>query len=246
MLQNTKKLYGNKLIASDGDIGHVKDFYFDDKTWVIRYLVVDTGSWLSGRLVLISPHAFGDWDHDQNSLFVNLTRAQIENSPSIELHKPVSRQYEVEYYQYYGWPAYWNGGAIWGLGGFPVVLPPSKDEMEAQLQHHHRDDKHLQSTKDITGYDIQAIDESIGQASGFMVDERSWAIRELVAETGHWYSGKEILISPSMVKQISYKESKIFVTLVKADLQQTEENTLAKIALENDEVSVSPPMRTLA
>ncbi len=228
MLQNTKELYGHKLAASDGDIGHVKDFYFDDKTWVVRYLVADTGSWLSGRQVLLSPHAFGRLDRIGKILSVNLTRKQIENSPSIESHKPVSRQYEIDYYRYYGWPAYWDGGAMWGLGGYPVVLPPSKDEMEAQLLHHHRDDKHLQSMKAVTGYQIHATDEAIGSVSGFMVDEKSWAVRELVVAAGHWYAGKEILIASAKVERISYEESKVFVNLTKADLLRTAENDVAK------------------
>lgn len=227
MLQNIKALYGNKLAASDGDIGHVKDFYFDDKTWVIRYLVADTGSWLTGRLVLLSPHALGKLDPNEKSLHVNLHKKQIESSPSIESHKPVSRQYEIEYYRYYGWPAYWEGGAMWGLGGFPVVLPPLKDELAAHLQHHHRDDKHLQSARAINGYAIQSTDGAIGHVTGLMVDDKSWAIRELVVETGHWYSGKEILIAPRKVERISYEESKVLVNLTKADIQQTAGHHLA-------------------
>ncbi|MEO7101148.1 MAG: PRC-barrel domain-containing protein, partial [Luteolibacter sp.] len=129
MQQNLKHLYGHKLAASDGDIGQVHDFYFDDKTWMVRYLVADTGSWLSGRQVLLSPHAFGHWDRTGKFLAINLTRKQIENSPSIELHKPVSRQYEIDYYQYYGWPVYWDGGGMWGLGGYPVAIAPTKDQL---------------------------------------------------------------------------------------------------------------------
>jgi len=227
MLQNIKELYGHQLAASDGAIGHVKDFYFDDKSWVIRYLVADTGSWLAGRLVLLSPHAFGRFDSDGETVHVNLTRKQIENSPSIELHKPVSRQYEIEYYRYYGWPVYWDGGSIWGLGGFPVVLPPSKDVMQARL-HHHKDDKHLQSTRAVTGYQIQTVDGAIGSVSGFMVDDKSWAIHELVVEAGHWYAGKEILISPAKIERISYERSEVFVSLTKADIQRTAEHDVAK------------------
>jgi len=229
MLYNTKELYGNKLAASDGDIGHVKDFYFDDKTWVIRYLVADTGSWMSGRLVLISPHAFGALDEEHDTLHVKLAKEQIEKSPSPESHKPVSRQYEIEYYRYYGWPAYWEGGGMWGLGGFPMVIPPSKDETEAHLKIHHRDDKHLQSAKAVTGYAIHALDGEIGTVSGFMVDEKSWAIRDVLVEAGHWYSGKEILISTDMVSRISYVDSAVFVNLTKADIQRTAENHLVKL-----------------
>ncbi len=126
MLRSTKQLYGDTLGASDGEIGHVKDFYFDDQNWAIRYLVADTVSWLAGRKVLISPHSLGRLDQAGKVLRVNLTRKQIEDSPSIESHKPVSRQYEEEYYRYYGWPYYWQGDGLWGLSGFPVLELPAK------------------------------------------------------------------------------------------------------------------------
>lgn len=127
-----KQLYGNKLGATDGEIGHVKDFYFDDQNWAVRYLVADTGSWLTGRQVLISPHSLGLLDHQVKLLHVKLTRSQIENSPSIETHKPVSRQYEEEYYRYYDWPFYWQGDGIWGgVSGFPLL------ERQATAQYLH-------------------------------------------------------------------------------------------------------------
>ena len=227
MLQNITEIYGNKLTALDGDIGHVKDFYFDDESWVIRYLVVNTGSWLTGRLVLLSPHSFAKLDRYEMTLHVKLRKKQIENSPSIGSHKPVSRQYEVEYYKYYGWPAYWEGGAMWGLGGYPMVMPPAKDDGESPV-HHHRDDKHLRSTLAVTGYHIQSVDGTIGRVSGVMVDDRSWATRELVVETGHWYAGKEILIPPSKVERISYEEAKVFVSLTKADIEKTGAHEVVK------------------
>ena len=228
MLQNIKQLYGNKLAADDGDIGHVKDFYFDDESWVVRYLVADTGSWLTGRLVLLTPHAFGKLDQNEKTLHVKLHKKKIQDSPSIELHKPVSRQYETDYYAYYGWPTYWDGNAMWGIGGYPVVLPPSKKEMESQKKYHHRDDKHLRSMQEVIGYNIQSVDGEIGHVSNFLVDDKSWAIHELVIETGHWYSGKEILIPTSKVKRISYEEAKVFVSLTKADIQQTAENAISQ------------------
>ena len=227
-VQNTRELYGNKLAALDGDIGHVKDFYFDDEIWVIRYLVADTGSWLTGRLILISPHAFGRLDQDEKTLHVKLRKTQIQNSPSIDSHKPVSRQWETEYYGYYGWPTYWEGDSMWGLGGYPAALPPTKEEVEVRRQYHHRDDKHLRSMQEVTGYNIQSVDGEIGHVSSFLVDDESWAIHELVIETGHWYSGKEILIPTGKVKRISYDEAKVFVSLTKADILQTAENEISQ------------------
>jgi len=234
MFKNIKQLYGKKLGASDGDIGHVKDFYFDDKTWLIRYLVADTGSWLPGRQVLLSPHAFGTHafggsDDDANVLLVNLTRKQIENSPSIESHRPVSRQFEEEYYRYYGWPTYWADGGMLGVAGFPVIMPPLAPKNPLHHGHNQRDDIHLRSTKTVTGYQIQATDGPIGSVSSFMVDGRSWEIRELVVETGRWYAGKKIFVLPGNINRISYEDSTVFVSLTKKDIQQTSTNDVAQV-----------------
>ena len=229
MLQNTRELYGHALAASDGDVGHVQDFYFDDKTWMLRYLVADTGSWLTGRQVLLSPHAFGNLAREEKSLHVRLTKKQIENSPPIDSHQPVSRQYEIACHRYYGWPAYWDGGAMGSGGGASGAMPPAADEAAADRKLHYREDQHLQSTRAIDGYRLQALDGEIGSVTGFMVDDKSWAIREIVAETGHWYRGKEILISPANVEGISFAASKVFVGLTMAEIERTAEHHLVQV-----------------
>ncbi|MEO6992945.1 MAG: PRC-barrel domain-containing protein [Lacunisphaera sp.] len=223
MQHNVKYLYGCKLAALDGDIGHVKDFYFDDKAWVVRYLVADTGSWLSGKQVLLAPPTFGHFNQEEKALSINLTRERIENSPSIERHKPVSRRYEIEYYRYYGWLPYWNPAAMDGLGGYPVDPPPSKNQLSAQHLHPHREDKHLRSTLAVTGYAIHATDGEIGSVSGFMVDDKSWAVRDLVVDTGHWFSSKEVLIAADKIGGISYEDSQVFVNLTKSAIQHVAE-----------------------
>ena len=228
MWHNLKGLYGHSIAASDDTLGHVKDFYFDDHTWVVRYVIVDTGNWLTGRAVLLSPHAFGHLAPTDGSLRVNLTRRQIESSPSIDSHKPVSRQYESEYFSYYGWPNYWMGGAIWGFTGFPLVVAPSTEDLDAMEKRHESDDPHLRSTRAVTGYHIETTDGTVGHVSGFLVDDQSWAIRELVVETGHWYSGKEILIAPAKIQRISHEESKVFVNLTMADLERTKAHHVVK------------------
>jgi hypothetical protein len=176
--------------------------------------------------VLLPPRAFGRFDHAGKALSVNLTRQQIENSPPIESHQPVSRQYETDYYQYYGWPAYWNGGALLGLAAYPVVMQPTKEEQAAEEHRHDQDDPHLRSAHAVTGYRLQASDGAIGHLRGLRVDDRSWTIRDLAVETGPWYAGKEILISPGKVERISHEKSKIFVNLTQAEIRQTAENNL--------------------
>jgi hypothetical protein len=225
MLQSIKHLYGNKLGASDGDIGHVKDFYFDDLNWAIRYLVADTGTWLPGRRVLLAPHAFGSLHQDGKVLCANLTRKQIEDSPSIEAHKPVSRQYEEEYYRYYGWPYYWQGSALWGMSGFPILeLPggslPGESATASDWHPGEGADAHLRSTHAVGGYHVEGSDGAIGHVCDFMMDEQSWAIRQLVIKTGHRISGKEVQILASTVDRISYDESTVFVNLTAEGIEQ--------------------------
>ncbi len=224
MLRSIKQLCGDKLGASDGEIGHVKDFYFEDQHWAVRYVVADTGSWLSGRLVLLSPYAFGSVPPGGKILPVNLTRKQIEDSPPIESHKPVSRQYEEEYYRYYGWPAYWPGDGVWGMSGFPIIsegaLPPAAESQSAGVTKHENLDAHLRSAQTIMGYNVQAGEEIVGQVADFLMDERSWVIGELVVNTGNRFTGKKVLVSPTQIDQISYEESKVFLNLTKEAVLQ--------------------------
>ena len=229
MLRSIKQLYSEKLGSSDGEIGHVKDFYFDDQKWAVRYVVADTGSWLSGRLVLISPHAFGNFHQDGKCLLVNLTRQQIENSPAIDSHEPVSRQYENEYYRYYGWPFYWDGGGMWGVAGFPLAPPPPMPDEALPGSSDNGNDPHLRSTVALNGYHIQTSQGVIGHVTDFIMDDRSWAIRHLVVETGPWFWGKEIAISPKHVSHISYEESKVFVNVTKQAIMEAPEYNMPSL-----------------
>ena len=224
MLRSIKQLYGDKLGASDGEIGHVKDFYFDDQNWAIRYLIADTGSWLPGRQVLLSPYSVLHIDRAEKTLRVNLTRKHIEESPSIESHKTVSRQYEEVYYRYYGWPYYWQGSGLWGVSGFPILDLPAKplpnEPAAASGPHPERADAHLRSTQAVAGYHLQASDGMLGHVCDFMIDAQSWAIGQLVIKIGHRFSGKEVQIPTKTVDRISYEESTVFVNLTRKAVEQ--------------------------
>jgi len=222
MLRSLKELYGNKLGATDGEFGQVKDFYFDDQNWAIRYLIADTGSWLPGRQVLISPYSLGRLEQAKKILRVNLTRHRIENGPSIDRHKPVSRQYEEEYHRYFGWPYYWQGEALWGMSGFPILdlppnaaAPPASDSIIPPAA---PADGHLRSTQAVMGYQVRTREEILGHISDFMMDAGSWAIGQLAVKTGHRLSGTVRLIATKEVDRISYEESTVFVTLTKEEV----------------------------
>jgi hypothetical protein len=223
MLYSVKQLNGYKLSALDGEIGHAKGFYFDDKSWVIRYLIADTGSWMPGRKVLISPYALGNIYEPGRLIEVKLTREKIENSPSIETELPVARQHEREYYQYYDWPMYWEGPGLWGMSPLPLIPPTPPPIERTEPPKESAADSHLRSTQEVTGYHIQALDGEIGHVSDFLIEPESWAIRDLVVATGHWWSGKNVLVPPSAIDRVSWEESKVMVHLTRSEVQREPE-----------------------
>ncbi len=213
MLHSIQERYGEKLRATDGEIGHVRDFYLDDKNdWSVRYVVADTGEWLPGRLVLISPQALGHLYPKGKVLLVNLTREQIEKGPSIDEHKPLSRQFEEEYHHHYGYPYYAEAWPLWGLADYPVMAPPPPVAHDAR---HQGADSHLRSSRFIKGYKVQATDGPIGHLADFMIDGRTWKIPQIVVETGHWFAGKTIRIPTGKVSKVSYDESTLYVNSTK-------------------------------
>jgi sporulation protein YlmC with PRC-barrel domain len=230
MLRSMSDLEGYAIRATDGTIGHVNDLYFDDEAWVVRYLIVDTGSWLSSRKVLISPIAIGQSSWTDKILSVSLTREQVENSPAIDTDKPVSRQHEMEYLGYYGYPYYWGGAGFWGAGVYPSMMvmgigfAGSADRLRAQADparaarraaQHQNDDPHLRSGKAVMKYDIEASDGDIGHVQGLLLDEETWAIRYLIVDTSNWWLGHQVLIAPQWIKNVSWPDHTVLVNLTR-------------------------------
>lgn len=221
MLHKTKTLKGYKLKGKDNEIGSVKDFYFDDKYWAIRYLVADTGNWLTGRQVLLSPYSLVNINEEEENIVVSLTEKQIEDSPSLDSDKPVSRQFERSYSEYFAYPEYWNGRLMWGA--WPYIIREPNESEAVKEQEEESWDPNLRSVKDVTGHDIQAEDGELGHVEGFIIDDENWAIRYLVINTKNWWSGKKVLISPQWIDRISWEESKVFVNLTRETIKQSPE-----------------------
>lgn len=222
MLINAKTLATYRLNGNDGEVGHVKEFYFDDKHWTIRYLVADTGSWLSDRQVLISPYALAEVDQQKRYINLNLSKNQIENSPLLNTDKPVSKQFEETYYKYYGWPLYWGGPNMWGP--FNNIVFEAKEHAESNTGGKPWD-PNLRSTHDVTGHTIQATDGTIGHVDDFIIDDETWALRYIVVDTKDWMAGKKVLISPHWIESISWQESKVFINLKKEAVELSPEYT---------------------
>lgn len=220
MLIKVKSLKGYKLHGRDGEIGHVDELYFDDKHWAIRYLIAETGNWLTGKQVLISPYALFAVNTDEENIAVNLTKKQIEECPSLDTDKPVSRQYEDDYYKYYGWPIYWDGPYMWGPS--PSIV--RDHEKWAQFSKSDKVwDPHLRSSYEVSGYYIQAEDGEIGHVEDFVIDDETWAIRYLIIDTENWLPGKKVLVSPQWINEISWSESKVFINLTREIIMQSPE-----------------------
>ena len=221
MLRNVNDLRGFAIHATDGVIGEVDDLYFDDENWTVRYLIVDTGGWLSGRKVLISPYAIGQPHWDRRELPVKLTKAQVEGSPDIDTQKPVSRQHEAHYSSYYGYPYYWGSEGLWGLGAYPGIVPvPAGQETANKGPSWPQEsaDAHLRSCRELAGYHLQALDGDIGHVEDMLVDDYTWAIRYLTVNTSNWW-GHLVLISPQWVDGVSWSDSKVSVGLTREAVQ---------------------------
>ena len=222
MLTNTTHLKGFVIRATDGELGAVEQVYFDDETWAIRYLTVETGGWLGGRQVLISPISVIHADWQAKRLDVALKKEQVEKSPDINTHKPVSRRHEAAYLGYYGYPYYWGGPYLWGTALYPAGLAiPTTASREAMADRIRGEstDSHLRSSEAVTGYHIEAADGEVGHVDGFLIDDEAWAIRYIEVATRNWWPGKKVLVSPAWIERVSWTDSKVYVGLTRETIK---------------------------
>lgn len=243
MLRKTSDMIGFGLEATDGEIGRVDDFYFDDDTWQIRYMVAKTGPWLFGREVLIAASVLEEPRWNAGLLPVRLTKEQIKESPDIDLAQPISRQRELTMYEHYRWPVYWapmpaaTGTAVGGMGMVPPAgvapLPtetattPSTRDAEirrmAEQQMEEGTTQNLRSINEVTGYNIHATDDNVGHVDDFFVDEDDWTIRYMLVDTSNWLPGRKVLIAPSWIERFSWDEREVYVEMTRQDIENSPE-----------------------
>lgn len=199
-----KALKGYHILATDGEIGKIDDFYFDDETWTLRYFVVETGSWLSSRKVLVSPVAFKESDGESNMIETILSREQIKNAPQVDLNKPVSRQYEIELHNYFAWPMY------------EMTAPLSTIKKKPG-------DSHLRSMNEVLGYEIHAMDGEIGHVEDLIAEEGKWALRYMAIDTRNWLPGRKVLVSPRWIDDVSWSNQRVKVNLEQDKIRKAPE-----------------------
>lgn len=225
MLHSARNLRGFAVLGVDGEVGSVDDVYFDDERWVVRYLVVDTGSWLTGRKVLLSPFSFRQADWEGKTLVVNLTRDKIQSSPGIDAHMPVSRQQESELFRHYDYPYYWAGPYAWGFSVSPVLLDPAtldnRERTETREQVTSGEDRHLRSCSEVKGYAIHATDDTLGHVEDFLVDEEDWSIQMVVVDPRDWWPNKDVLVAPEKISSVDWEDKSVTVGLSRAEVEQS-------------------------
>ena len=216
MLESTHLLTGFSLETEDGEIGSVKDFYFDDQYWNIRYLVVETGNWFFGRKVLISPYAIQGVAWENQLLKVKMTKEQVRSSPSIDTNLPVSRQLEKKLNDYYAWPYYGSAGMGYPTTGMVKVSRTIKSDLED----HATADKHLRSYRHVRDYKVYNSDGFLGETADFLLDTADWTLPYLVVEMAEAAEGEMIAIPTDQIASIDFSTYAVAVTLDTAELKR--------------------------
>ena len=230
-----KQIRGDTLVARDGVVGFVKEVYFDDERWAVRYLVVGTGKWLPGRQVLISPASVVP-RQPADEIHVDLTREEIEDAPGLDEDPPISRSLETAHARYYSYPYYWTGPYLWGPIPFPAAAILDDAAMLQQARLRDREEgcaeaveraraSHVRSSKEVTGYRIQAADGEIGHVEDFVLDYASWAITDVLIDTRNWLPGKKVLVPPSAISDIDWARRLMSVRLSQAEVERSPESS---------------------
>ena len=224
MLRSIRTVLGYTIQALDGYIGLSKDFLFDDRQWVVRYLIVKTEKWLPGRKVLVSPRFINDLNWAARIIKINCSRVSIESSPRLDMHAPVSHEFETAFYDHYTVANHW-----------PVTEP--RDNPTNGYAHVTKNSNHfnntanhnppisktygLQLVSEVTGYNIEARDKLTGHVEDFIVDEHSWQIRYLVIDTRNWLPAPKVIVNPQWFKTVDWNHKKISTRLTARQIKDS-------------------------
>ena len=220
MLRRLRNLEGWTIDGSDRkDIGTVEDSYLDDEHWTVRYLVANIGRWGSVQETLVPPKAIDRVNPENSRIVVSLTQGEMEQLPSADTRRPVTQRYEREYSRGFGYPTFWPSGE-----SAEPAAPPTLAEQTAALASRvapaDEEEAHLRSVHELTGYHVHALDGDCGVLEDFFIDEM-WAVRYLTVHTGHWPTGRTVLLSPDKILSIEWEHQQVNVDLTRDDVKQS-------------------------
>lgn len=223
-IRKVRSLKGLRLKARDDDVGTLKQLFFDDQDWTVRYLLASTGVWFMGREVLISPKSVIEVDQETDGLVVALSCQQIKDSPEFVAGDTLSREYEADFHEYYGLDPYWQHDSS-------RVRTPSADAVEARANRDagQRLAARLRSSDELTGYAIQACDGEVGKVSDLLVDDGAWNVRYIEVDTGKWLAGSRVLLAPAWVGAIDWTGRIVRIPLECAAIRGAPEYTPGRL-----------------
>jgi len=216
LLRSVQDMVGYRVFATDGELGEVRDIYFDDEKWVVRHLVVDIGE----RAVLLSPIAFKEANWDARVMNVSLSLEQIKNSPDIDTDQPISRQMEAKYYDHHGWPYYWGGMFPWGGGMFPYAVAVMSEQPDEKKVEPTESETHLRSANAITGYSVEATDGGIGNVEDFIINDARFDVRFVVIDTTPWWFGGKVLLPVEHIKDVDWQQRRMTLDTTQAEVKK--------------------------
>lgn len=231
MMVSYKQIKHFSIHATDKDIGGVRDILFDDKDFVIRYVVADTNTWLPlSRKVVISPISITRLDQEEETVDVSMTSDTLKNSPSIDEHKPVSREFEETLFRYFGYGYYWIGPGAWGDFAHPNQLADPELAAMGKEELDNKPENHLRACGEVSGYEVATQEDNVGHISDFVFDIESWQIQMLVVDTNNWLpGGKKLAVLPSDIKSIDWSSHNVSVDLTHEGLMARPEVDLDKL-----------------
>jgi hypothetical protein len=221
MLIDAGELMDYVLHEEDGELGRCKDFLFDVRDWTVRYVVAETGTWLTGRKVLLPPGKIKDPDFSDRRLPVTLTKEQIKGSPPLHEHEPVSRQYEIMWSDYYGISEYWLEEDKIGMTENPTAVLVA--EQESASPGEKQEETHIFSIAELTGATIVASDGDIGHLADFLLDLKAWKVRYAIVDTRNWLPAKQVCVSVTCVEWVDPSRKRVGIGLSKEKIRNSPE-----------------------
>jgi hypothetical protein len=246
MSTSLEKLHGSTVVGLDGDVGTIARFLLQLNPWVVRYIVIETGSWWAGKEVLISPWSIAPGSVAGERIALSLTREQVRNSPSYDPTEALTREHEDALLGYYGYPAYWGGPLLWGP--VPAATPgappdpglrtglPDSDAAAVELLDPPTAD--LADSQQVLGTHLHATDGDVGHVDDLLVESDTWQVRYLVIDTNNWWIGRHVLIAPEWIENFEWPDHKLRVAVDRAAIKGAPEYDPARILTRADELAL--------
>ncbi|QRR00830.1 PRC-barrel domain-containing protein [Dyadobacter sandarakinus] len=204
MERSFKSLTHYGLGAIDGEIGKICDVYVDGATWHICYWIVDTGTLLDQRKVMIAAHSVLGIECRNKTFETSLSRNQIKDSPVIDTNKAESNQQEIisDHFRNYWFLPIKHG----------VLLDKEANRGISNIN--------LRSLEVLLSCKIYGTDSYLGRVIDYILDTKYWKIDYLIIEIGGLFRSQKVLIPIKLINTINWTVLVININMAKKEFGQ--------------------------